>query len=358
MFEIDFIGVGEQSRSGDAITARFGTGLGDGKAWQDQRVLVVDGGFQSTAAEIEKHLMEYYGSRDIDLLISTHPDADHVNGLRALIEGGTVGELWMHRPWLHTAACADMFHDGRVTANSVSERLKRALDGASALEAVALERGIPIVEPFAGTTGLDDRVEVVGPTFEFYEELLPEFRSTPERASLSEGWVGRMIGGATAALTRVAETLDFETLSDSGTTSAENESSAILLLRAEPHGRVLLTGDAGIRALSLVAPTIAEAAAPSLFQAPHHGSQRNLGPTVLDAIVGERGQRPRGSWCSVISAAPGGAPKHPHPRVTNALLRRGAHVTATAGRNLHWGQPRDGWGRADPIPFIDEFEVD
>ncbi|MBF4307570.1 MBL fold metallo-hydrolase, partial [Vibrio anguillarum] len=44
-YEIDFLGVGEESKSGDAIALRYGNLHGHR---DEQTVVVIDGGFQST----------------------------------------------------------------------------------------------------------------------------------------------------------------------------------------------------------------------------------------------------------------------------------------------------------------------
>ncbi len=98
--EIDFLAVGEESQSGDAILVRMGNLYG---TRSEQTVLLIDGGFLDTAADVMTHLSTHYATSHIDLMVSTHPDADHINGLIALIEMAgdgklTIGELWMHRP--------------------------------------------------------------------------------------------------------------------------------------------------------------------------------------------------------------------------------------------------------------------
>ncbi len=67
---------------------------------------------------------------------------------------------------------------------------------------------------------------------------------------------------------------------------------------------------------------------------PHHGSRRNLGPSVLDRLFGKPRQIEAKDWTAFISAAADGAPKHPHKKITNALRRRGAGVYVTAGKNI------------------------
>ena len=92
---------------------------------------------------------------------------------------------------------------------------------------------------------------------------------------------------AAAIVTWAIEAMHIETLDDSGETSAENNSSAIMLLRIDGY-KLLFTGDAGILALAAAAD-FAESMNISLtdlrfVQIPYHGSKRNVGPTVLKRI--------------------------------------------------------------------------
>ena len=48
-YEVDFIGVGEQSKSGDAIALRWGNLAGDRS---EQRVVIIDGGFKESGTSV------------------------------------------------------------------------------------------------------------------------------------------------------------------------------------------------------------------------------------------------------------------------------------------------------------------
>lgn len=71
----------------------------------------------------------------------------------------------------------------------------------------------------------------------------------------------------------------------------------------------------------------------SFIQVPHHGSRRNIGPAVLNKLVGNIvSEGGRSGVCAFISCAPD-SDKHPHQAVINAFTRRGAKVVATEGTN-------------------------
>jgi len=88
MYEIDFLPVGDEGQSGDAIAARF-TRADTGALAH----VIVDAGFQDDGAALVDHVQRYYETSDIDLAILTHPDGDHIGGMGEVIRGLNVGVL-------------------------------------------------------------------------------------------------------------------------------------------------------------------------------------------------------------------------------------------------------------------------
>ena len=180
-YEVDIIGVGQESKSGDAIAVRWGNLSGPR---DQQKVVIIDGGFRDSGQDVVNHVKLYYGTDSIDAVISTHPDQDHINGLDVVLDELTVRQLWIHKPWEHNQGLANKFVDGRVTDSSLGERLRASLDAASDLVAKAENKGIHIVEPFAGNTLYhQNELCVIGPTLDYYESLIPEFDGMPQAKS-------------------------------------------------------------------------------------------------------------------------------------------------------------------------------
>jgi len=355
--EVDFLPVDAGEKSGDAIALRYGNLYGPRN---EQVVVVIDGGFQKNGEELVKHIKKYYKTDRVDLVISSHPDSDHVSGLRVVLEQLDVGALWMHRPWKHTSGIADMFEDGRVTDSSVRKKLEESLNQAINLEELARQKGIPITEPFQGLSDDDGNLKVLGPSEEFYESLLPLFQATPEPKE--EGFIAKAIAGAKDFIKKVAERWDFETLDDEGETAAENNSSVILLLSYDGRN-LLFTSDAGMPALEHAADYLdmAEFDCSDLtfIQVPHHGSQRNVGPTILNRILGPKRSKDVRERTAFVSASKEGEPKHPSKKVINAFRRRGCPVHATQGHKKwhnHDAPDRSDFSTSTPLPFYDEVE--
>lgn len=174
-FEVDFLPVGEGEKSGDAIAIRFGDLVSN-----QQTVIVIDGGTQDSGDALVKHLKLHYKTNRVDFAILTHPDGDHASGLRTVLEEMQVGHLLMHRPWQHAADICDMFKSGRLTTAGLKDKLKEGLQLAWELEQIAIRKKIPITEPFAGVGTNSGSLLVLGPTKDYYQSLMPEFRCTPE----------------------------------------------------------------------------------------------------------------------------------------------------------------------------------
>lgn len=361
-YEIDFLPVGNGSRSGDAIAVRYGSP-------GSYKVMVYDGGTKESGQALVDHIKAYYGTERVDYVVNSHPDGDHALGLSVILEQLDVGELWLHRPWEYSAEIRDYFKDGRITNNSLAERLKEKMGAAYALEQLATEKGIPIFEPFQGSKIGD--FEVFSPDRDWYvHELIPEFAKSPEQKALekaSNSFAASPLNSfaemARKAIEWIAEYWHIESLREDVETSAENESSVVLYGAIDGRG-IFLAGDAGVRGLHSAAD-YAEAMGISIStslkfsQIPHHGSRNNVSTTVLDRIVGPRkpvndGLQTMTSFVSVAKEST----THPRKAVTNAFIRRGCAVVETRGEKkcIPHNMPSRGWGQAATISFSNEVE--
>ena len=334
-YEVDIIGVGQESKSGDAIAVRWGN-LSDAR--DEQKVVIIDGGFRESGQNVVDHVKKYYQTDAIDAVISTHPDQDHVSGLDVVLDELSVRELWIHKPWEHNRGLARKFADGRVTDSSLGERLRKSLDSASDLVTKAEEQGIHIVEPFAGTTLYNQgELCILGPTRDYYESLIPEFDGMPEAKSTIKSLLSEFRETVAKTIRRFTSRWGVDSLDDEDTTSVKNNSSVITQLIVEDR-RLIFTGDAGITALSHAADNPAfysQRAKLRFIQIPHHGSRRNVGPAVLNSLIGEPViQGESRNITAVASTAKNGEPKHPRKAVMNAFTHRGAKVLATRGNTI------------------------
>ena len=347
-FEIDFIPVGDGERSGDAIALRFGNLSGPA---EEQSVVIIDAGFEDSGEELVRHINKHYGTNHVDIVVSTHPDMDHASGLKVVLDKMKVDNLLMHRPWEHATEIKSLFKSGRITVSGLQNKLEESLQDASDLEALATEKGVRIYEPFQGLTAFNGIMHVLGPTKEFYQELLPHFRGTPEPAkelSLLE----QMTKMAQEAVKWIKDSSLIDLLNDDDdSTSPENNTSAIILFNVEGH-KLLFSGDAGKTALHLASDYAENMGTPlsdlHFFDVPHHGSKRNISSKLLKRIKAST---------AYISAAKE-SKKHPAKKVTNALQKHGAAVYVTKETPLlhHYNGNLRGWGDAQSEPFHEYVE--
>lgn len=357
-YEIDFLPVGEGSRGGDAIALRYGNLHG---SRSEQTVVIIDGGYADNGEALVDHVVGRYGTDRVDLVVSTHPDQDHVRGLEVVVEKLHVTTLLMHQPWRHSPEMAAAKRYGFEKA-ALSAKLEKSLKDVSDLEAIAARNGVEIVEPFAGVGTRDGSFLVVGPTLEYYEELLVEVQA-PVAASGSSPFQF-LTKAKELAWKLVPETLHIETLRDDGQTSATNNTSAICLLSVDGR-KCLFTGDAGIdslhRATDFMESRGFAAGELTFAQIPHHGSRRNVGPAVLNRLLGPKGQATTHSVAFVSAPPDNPERKHPAKKVTNAYRRRGYDVHATQG-TLRWhsfmAPTRLDFTISTPVPFHALVEED
>lgn len=356
-YEFDFHQVGSGERSGDAISARF---VADGY----QSVIVIDGGTREAGLNLVDHINRYYETNYIDHVVLTHADDDHSSGLREVLKQCEVGALWIKRPWCYAEEIRWSFKNA-WTSPGLAKRLRNEFPIVAELEEMAIDQGIPIHEPFAGS-----RIGpfiVLSPTKDLYLDLLPHMTRTPEPA---QGLEFKGVGGssqqsifdrAKKAVFNVFETAGIETLQDGDQTSASNESSVVLY--GEFDGKKFLTtGDAGEVALELSANVADQLRLPlrdfSLVMIPHHGSRRNVGPTILNRLIGPIQDYQEKKFTAVASASTADE-DHPRRVVLNAFKRRGAYWVTTEGRTVnhrHELPLRTGWTAIPEGFFFDWVE--
>lgn len=353
-YEVDFLPVGDLSKGGDAIALRYGNLYGPR---DQQTVIVIDGGYRDDGEALVEHIDRYFETDDVDFVVSTHPDLDHISGLQVVLEEMTVGTLLMHVPEFHDRALGSASTFEQKSA-SLGEYAAKSLAQSYNLYDLARRKRVEVREPFAGMH-TNDGFRILGPTRDYYDELLREMqggRSLAGSLSHKEALLKTSSGPIGVA----SEDLYTETLTEESLTTASNNSSVISMLELDGR-RLLFTGDAGEEALRPVVDQLrAEGVIPGRFklvQIPHHGSRKNVTPKILDELLGPATTEKRGS---AFASVPRNNPEHKFPskQTTNAFLRRGYPVVATAGstKRSHQDAPDRGWSSASTIPFHDRVE--
>lgn len=351
-YEIDFIPVDSGKKNGDAISIRVVEN-------DITTIYVIDGGTKVSGQNLVNHIKLHYGTNKVDYLINTHPDLDHISGLRVVMEQLEVKEFWMHKPWEHAHKIIDDIIDNRITVNSLTNRLQNSIKIAKELEEMANKKGIQVIEPFQGKK--IGHFYVLSPHADWYTELIKGFNDMPTSDRYT--FIGEAVKKFGDSIKTVFENWNIETLTEDGQTSDKNESSVVLFGQLPDNFNVLFTADAGLKSLNK-AYDYALSRGDDLktckfIQMPHHGGRRNVSPSLLDKLLGEKfseGSVP--SKIAFINTSKD-CPEHPKKSVTNAFIRRGVKVIATNGETIckHSGYlAREGWVAVSPLPFYNQVE--
>ena len=349
-YEIDFLKVGTTG-SGDAICVRY-------ELNGQTHIHVVDGGYVNTGQDVVDHLNTYYGTTDVDHVVVTHPDGDHANGLRKVLEECKVGTLWMNRPWEYADVLVDRF-DRYTNVDNLRKKLREVFPNLAALESLAVERDIPIVEAFQG-----ERIgafTVLGPTFETFLDKVVECERTPTAAkelSLAEQLTAKL----SDAIALIKSVWGDENFPD-GDTQPRNAMSVVQYARLSGHD-ILLTGDTGRAGLDEAADyaPMAGLVLPGVdkFQVPHHGSRRNVSTETLDRWLGPKGFEGQSTSSTAIISASEEDKDHPRKVVVRALIHRGANVISTEGMSIRTSggavPVRPGWVPVSGLDYPSDQE--
>ena len=343
--EIDFIEAGERG-SGDAITMRH-------RREGSDTIYVIDGGYTDDGQKIVDHISKYYeGNSSIDHLVLTHSDNDHASGLVTVIEKMRVGCMWMNRPWMHVDQLMPMF-EYYQNRDRLIARLRRDFPKVEELENLAFDRNISIQDAFCGD--IIGEFTVLSPHKNTYCELIVESDKTPVPADKRMSQLAKSIS--------YAEWGKENLKGDTEGTSSENETSIVQF--AEVCGKtILLTGDAGVRALTEAHQAACAMRKPigslDWFQAPHHGSRRNVSTDVLNTWLGQilpEALTPQAGTLAIISANQNDT-EHPKKAVVRAMFHRGRSVYQTSG--ILWirsnNAPWRNWGQAIPLKYPHDQE--
>ena len=63
--------------AGDSTLVKFPNG----------KTMLIDGGYKKSYPHV-KPILDFHGVEVIDIMVATHPDADHINGLKELLKVG------------------------------------------------------------------------------------------------------------------------------------------------------------------------------------------------------------------------------------------------------------------------------
>lgn len=327
-YQIQFFSVGNESKGGDAILIE----VFDDK--DNPHIAIIDGGYSQDGQRIIDYLVTKYGKEGkvvVDVVINTHPDLDHISGLKTILESDQVKveNLVFNRPWRDAGLKKEWFTDGRITKDSLINRIKDSFSLADDLEAIATKKGIEIYSGIAGTTVWNQTLQVLGPSDDWYKKNLLLSDKTPDSFLSKYNKPYQHITlpeeDYNPADDRVIEWIDEEQ------TSEINQTSIIIAL-VLGNFKMLFTGDAGKAAINAALDFWEEAENKAsdfcVVQLPHHGSRKNIDPNIINRLNAKE---------YIISCPPDGIQEgHPSRRLINKILEMSpnADIYKTAGHNF------------------------
>jgi hypothetical protein len=161
--EIDMLDVS----NGDAIVVRH---VGDyGVEW----VGLIDGGeTEDDGMKVVRHVRRYTVKEEINDVICSHSDSDHIGGLPTVVRNIGVGRVWIHDPARHIDLGAVRWR-WQHSYSTAARKIEKSMQQCSDFLDLADRLRIPRIEPFAGQmAGL---FQVLGPSQRYYKELLQQF---------------------------------------------------------------------------------------------------------------------------------------------------------------------------------------
>lgn len=312
-----------KAQHGDAIVIKT-------KAGDRDLTIVVDGGPRGVAEDIADY---YQKLGDIDLIVLTHFDEDHISGLISYFKKVGTGKIPVRKFWGNCARGIDFQQDSAVSDASMrnANALATYLSALGKKDA-CFEWKEDICVPF----GYDDqnlRIDVLAPSRAVleqlkagYEEYLRKHPMTDEEEDTTQ------IASVRVKRDEKMSIDDLTTTDEPRSLNLLNRSSIAFLLTAEGK-RVLMLGDADADIVADHIECMYKDNLPldvDLVKVAHHGSLNNVSKRLLSLIR-----------CNKFAISTnGGTSRSYHPdRKTLALILRYANRKGENPITLYFNYP-------------------
>lgn len=272
-YEIDVLDVG----AADAILIHFFDEN------NNEYIVSIDAGNYNDGKLVSDFIKEHYGTRDIDLAICTHCDADHYGGYIWMLEDKkskpltsvSINKFWINDPGVHVDV-DDYKYRRNPSGVKKEARSVYTLPGTNKnLLDIIDEMGIYRSEAFSKGDNSERQafariMEVMGPTREYYEKLVPDFRNNLRPYDDDSEDDDNVACDKIECLSKAMDDA-------SDDASAHNQSSIVILFKPSDGKKYLFTGDMGEDAFNNMLEVDLENVKNVWFlKVPHHGSKHNL----------------------------------------------------------------------------------
>lgn len=257
--------------------------------------LLIDAGLTKTASAVRRQLER---QAKLDLLVVTHVDLDHIQGILPLLRkppaGMEVNDTWFNA-WQHLPGADQLLgpKEGERLSELITKR-KWQWNGAFGGRAAAVSDKAKAEFPTCTLPGAM-RLTLIAPRLKRLRELLPVWQEKIEEAGLVPGKAGRVLEedmeyeedeGLLGAAAVTVEKLAARKFTDDP--SKANGSSIAFLAEFEGK-RCLFAADANAADLERAVRRLAEIDGTDKLEldalkVSHHGGSHNTSPELLDSL--------------------------------------------------------------------------
>jgi beta-lactamase superfamily II metal-dependent hydrolase len=255
--------------------------------------ILIDGGTGGTKKEINKLLSELpKDRRHFDLIVITHIDRDHIEGILTLLEqselGFTVDDIWFNG-WNHLPENPEMeFFGAKQGERLTAALLKHSLPWNQAFNSKAVmttEQGaLPEIKLAGGLV-----LTLLSPSKQNLAELKPVWEKELQKEGLLPGFGAEIVIDTVDEQERFGEDMpNLTTLNNSKfeEDEAKANGSSIAFLAEFSDKRALFLGDAQpgqiVKSLKRIQPQ--GKIRVDLCKISHHASKRNTSPELLELL--------------------------------------------------------------------------
>lgn len=273
----------------------------------NKKYILIDGGLASTYKNAIKPYLAKQGIQELELLVVTHVDRDHIEGVLALMKDDSqhlkVNNIWFNG-WYHLTGTtppppaavvqeANFEEDAPVFGAVMGEELSPLIQqkgwawnqqfGGAAVELLAVPDNVITIG--------DVKLTLLSPSRKKLEQLIPVWEKECGQAGIVPGFPNIPTPMGRSMLSEAEKLqIDVDALAEEKTKvdSAKANGSSIAFMLEYQGRKCLLSADAHPDVLEAELKRLgASAANPlsiDLFKIPHHGSQNNLSKTLLELL--------------------------------------------------------------------------
>ena len=269
---------------------------------RNNHLVLVDAGNYNDGQKISDHLNRYYPNQIIELAIVTHPDDDHYGGFIKMLEkiqdkdkdAIKIKKFWINDPGNNHIDKNEIKWISKQKTVNVRARSVYDLNGKNLIDMIDSISGITREEKFAriSRNPLNNVIfvpteypltcfTIIGPTKNYYESLIPNFRNDELNFHSTENDSDYDSSKDIPNGKCLSPALD----SACDDTSAHNQSSLIFIFKPNNSKKYLFLGDAGRAAFNNTTSFARNLMINATWlKVPHHGSKHNLDSAMINWI--------------------------------------------------------------------------